>query len=104
MSSDVRQQAVKMLIGGATLLAQPCPYCKGVRVMKDGHALCINCGRQPQKRPLPEPQTVKRSDLKVILENKLLSLTKQLKNEKDHAKQQELLRSLNSLLEAIDKL
>ena len=36
MSEDVRKKAIEMLLSGATLLSEPCPYCKGVRVMKDG--------------------------------------------------------------------
>ena len=47
MSDDLTKQAVKMLLNGATLLSEPCPYCKGVRVMKDGNALCVNCGKKP---------------------------------------------------------
>ena len=47
MSDDLTKQAVKMLLNGATLLSEPCPYCKGVRVMKDGDALCVNCGKKP---------------------------------------------------------
>ena len=45
MSKGLTKKAVDMLLAGATLLSEPCPYCKGVRVMKDGNALCINCGR-----------------------------------------------------------
>ena len=48
MSNDLTKKAVKMLLNGATLLSEPCPYCKGVRVMKDGHALCVNCGKEPE--------------------------------------------------------
>ena len=42
MSKGLTKKAVDMLLAGATLLSEPCPYCKGVRVMKDGNALCIN--------------------------------------------------------------
>ena len=47
MSKDLTKKAVEMLLKGATLLSEPCPYCKGVRVMKDGHALCVSCGKEP---------------------------------------------------------
>ncbi len=43
-----------MLLKGATLLSEHCPYCKGVRVMKDGHALCVSCGREPEKKDIPK--------------------------------------------------
>ena len=41
MAEDLRKKAAEMLLNGATLLSEPCPYCKGVRVMKDGKALCL---------------------------------------------------------------
>ena len=49
MSKDITKKAVEMLLNGATLLAEPCPYCKGVRVIKDGNALCIDCGKEPKQ-------------------------------------------------------
>ena len=42
MSDKLTKKAAEMLLNGATLLSEPCPYCKGVRVMKDGNALCIS--------------------------------------------------------------
>ena len=50
MPDELTKRAVDMLLGGATLLSEPCPYCKGVRVMKNGNALCVSCGKQPEKR------------------------------------------------------
>jgi Sjogren''s syndrome/scleroderma autoantigen 1 (Autoantigen p27). len=39
MSNELRKKAAEMLLNGATLLSDPCPYCKGVRVMKEGYAI-----------------------------------------------------------------
>ena len=50
LSDDLTQKAIKILLGGGTLLSEPCPYCKGVRVMKDGNALCVNCGIEPEEK------------------------------------------------------
>ena len=50
LSDDLTQKAIKILLGGGTLLSEPCPYCKGVRVMKDGNALCVNCGKSQKRR------------------------------------------------------
>ena len=50
MSEEVRKKAVEMLLNGATLVSEPCPYCKGVRVMKDGNALCVSCGKGPDSK------------------------------------------------------
>ena len=105
MSNDLTKRAVEMLLQGATLLKEPCPYCSGVRVMKDGHALCISCGREPEKRNIPQQNNKEqRSNLVLILEKKLEILSKELEHESDHQKQQNILQSINSLIEAIDKI
>ena len=96
-----------MLLKGATLMSDPCPYCQGVRVIKDGHALCVNCGKEPELKEVPPKSNMAKSgisDSRVILEQKLESLSNDLKIEKDHKKQQEILKSINSLIETIDRL
>ena len=50
MSEDLTKKAAEILLKGGTLLSENCPYCSGVRVMKDGYALCISCGREPEKK------------------------------------------------------
>jgi len=113
MSQELRKKAVEMLLKGATLVAEPCPYCKGVRVMKDGSALCINCGKTPDKQKLDEiklgSEKQATSDQKTIsfvesLNKKLEQLTKELESENDYEKQQQILKSINSLIETIQKL
>ncbi|MGB1429554.1 MAG: Sjogren's syndrome/scleroderma autoantigen 1 family protein [Nitrosopumilus sp.] len=73
MSKDLQKRAAEMLLNGATLLSEPCPYCKGVRVMKGGQALCIKCGKEPEKREIPKEnkQEKKKNPLKNTLEKKL---------------------------------
>ena len=107
MSKELTKKAAEMLINGATLLSEPCPYCSGVRVMKDGSALCISCGRRPEKKNIPKETPVQqgpKSPLEQTLENKLESLSKELEGEKNHEKQQEILKSINSLLETLDRI
>ena len=105
MSEDLTKRAAEMLLQGATLLKEPCPYCSGVRVMKEGHALCINCGREPEKRQVPQQNTQQqKTSLMEILEKKLEILSKELEKETDHQKQQSILNSINSIIEAIDKI
>ncbi len=112
MSQELRKKAVEMLLKGATLVAEPCPYCKGVRVMKDGNAMCINCGKEPGKQKLDETKMgsekvgpdQKTSSLVDSLNKKLEQLTKELESEKDYEKQQQILKSINSLIETIQKL
>lgn len=106
MSKDLTKKAAEMLLNGATLLSEPCPYCSGVRVMKEGHALCINCGREPEKKEIPtetKHQTEKTS-IEITLEKKLSELSKELEQEVNHEKQQQILRSINSIIETIEKL
>ncbi len=65
-----------MILDGGTLLSEPCPYCKGVRVMKDGHALCVNCGKEPeQKSAKTEIKEEKSNSTLKILEEKLEKLS-----------------------------
>ena len=108
MTDELQKKAADMLLKGATLLGEPCPYCKGVRVMEKGQALCISCGRQPEKK---EILTEKSADIskntptpmETILEKKMANLTKELEQEQDHEKQQSILKTINSLLETMEK-
>ncbi len=95
-----------MLLKGGTLLSERCPYCKGVRVMKDGYALCISCGREPEKKDIPKKKTTEKtkSQLEETLQKKMKSLSKELEQENNHEKQQEILKSINLLLETIEKI
>ena len=105
LPDDLTQKAIKILLGGGTLLSEPCPYCKGVRVMKDGHALCINCGKEPEEKQ--EKIQIKEEDststLKT-LEKKLEKLSSQLEKEENPSKQQELITSIDLLINLIAKL
>lgn len=106
MSAELRKKAVDMLLKGATLLAEPCPYCKGVRVMKDGNALCVSCGKEPDQSKIAEtPKTDQpKNPILDSMNKKLEELTRELEAEKDHEKQQQILKSINALLETVQKL
>ncbi len=101
MADELRKKAVEMLLNGATLLADPCPYCKGVRVMQDGHALCVGCGREPKEA---EKAKVQKEDPVKSLEKKLQALSQELGQETDHKKQQDILKSMDSLVGVINKM
>src|SRR3989337_957556 len=108
MSAELTKKAIEMLLKGATLVSEPCPYCKGVRVIKDGHALCVNCGKEPEiKETKPASKITEYEEIQKtrstlnVLEQKL---SKELDEEKDHEKQQQILKSINSLVEIIAKL
>jgi len=105
VTNDLTKKAVEMLLQGATLLREPCPYCSGVRVMKEGQALCVSCGREPEKRNVIKQDNKElKTNLIETLEKKLEVLSKELEQESDHEKQQTILKSINSLIEAIDKI
>ena len=104
MSEEIRKKAIEMLLSGATLVSEPCPYCKGVRVMKDGSALCISCGKGPDSEIEVKNQESNGETPINQLEGKLQDMTKALSNEKDLKKQQEMLKSINLLIETIGKL
>ncbi len=106
VSKDLTKKAVEMLLKGGTLLSERCPYCKGVRVMKDGHALCVSCGREPEKKDIPKEKTTEKtkSPLEETLQKKMESLSKELEQENNHEKQQEILKSINLLLGTIEKM
>ena len=74
--------------------------------MKEGHALCIKCGREPEKKEIPikDKQQAIKSTLEVTLEKKLSELSKELEQETNHEKQQGILRTINSIIETIKKM
>ena len=105
MDTDLKKEAVEMLLKGATLVSEPCPYCTGVRVMKDGYALCTNCGKKPEKREPAEVTSMeKKLSLSEILDKKIKTLSEELEKEIDHKKQQEILKTINSTLETLEKI
>ena len=73
--------------------------------MKDGHALCVNCGKEPEQKPT-KTQTREKKSVSTLktLEQKLEKLSSQLEMEEKPAKQQELIKSIDSLIDIIAKL
>ena len=112
MSEELRKKAIEMLLKGGTLVSEPCPYCQGVRVIKNGDALCVNCGKEPDKNLEKKIQDKKEQNLDYKekeqslddLKEKLVNLSQKLENEKNPEKQQKLIKSINSLVEIIAKL
>lgn len=94
MSDDLTKKAAEMLLQGATLLGEPCPYCKGVRVIRDGDAFCVICGKGPVERPVGD-NTV------TSLEKRLESLVADLGREQDRGKHLEILESIRSLTDEL---
>ncbi len=120
---DRLKRAVTMLLNGATLQSHPCPYCKGVRVIKNGNAFCVNCKQEPEERQIPQEynntinDTIKNSNSTQIqqqnkdaksniidtLEDELVTLAEELKTETNKQKKIETLDAINKILETLDK-
>lgn len=107
MSEDLTKKAVELLLGGATLVSDPCPYCKGVRVMKNGNALCVSCGKEAIEKKVESILTkTEKSDGTTIgnLDQKLKDLTVELQSEKDFEKQKQILQTMNEIIAIKEKL
>ena len=117
------RRAAEMLLAGATLQGHPCPYCGGVRVIKDGDALCVSCGQEPERRDVPaaasqnggrgardyagtekpDAQRQGRHNLIDVLEKKLESLAGELESETDRQREIAILDSIEGVLSALER-
>lgn len=98
MSGDALKKAADMLLGGATLMREPCPYCKGVRVIKEGSALCTSCGREPDVAvEAPSTPAATRTEL----EARLVEASRMLGQEQDRAARDALLEEIGAISRAI---
>ncbi|HXX06197.1 MAG TPA: Sjogren's syndrome/scleroderma autoantigen 1 family protein [Candidatus Bathyarchaeia archaeon] len=109
MSKDLTKKAVEMLLNGATLVSDPCPYCKGVRIIKEGNAFCVNCGREANEKKVLEVEHKLKDDKNAHspvdrLDKKLKDLTNELYHEKNHEKQQQIIRSINEIISIKERL
>ena len=66
-------------------------------------ALYASCGREPEKRTVPEQVRNQEPGITQVLEEKMRALSKELADETDHQKQQEILKSINALMETLAK-
>ena len=109
-----QNEAIKMLLNGATLSSDPCPYCNGVRVVKKGYALCIQCGQKPniQKYNKQSQNTqnekaknlYKSETMNLILKQKLRESFNDLESEKDYEAQHKILRVIDNIIDILSKL
>ena len=91
MKDSYVQRAAEMLLSGATLLAQPCPYCSGVRVIKDGKTLCVSCGSKPDQKAVAMTHTVEE------LQGQVLELTMRLGETTDPDSKKRILDSITDI-------
>jgi UPF0148 protein len=106
MSKELTKKAVELLLKGATLVGDPCPYCKGVRIMKNGNALCVTCGREAKgelESLITQTEQISYSAID-NLDKKIKVLTEELQKEKDFEKQKMILSSINEIISIKEKL
>ena len=74
--------------------------------MQNGSALCVNCGREAVEEKILKKTEEKPSGDPVLasLEQKLKELTGELEREKDHQKQQQILKSINDIINIKEKI
>ena len=72
--------------------------------MKDGDALCVSCGKSPDKELEKNNENPQDESPVKKLEEKLQIMTDELSKEKDPEKQQNILKSINLLIDTISKL
>ena len=108
MSKELTKKAVDLLLKGATLVSDPCPYCKGVRIMKEGSALCVSCGREAKEERIESITTKLEQNTENItmdnLDRKIKVLTEELQKENDFEKQKQILHSINEIIGIKEKL
>lgn len=92
------EEAARMLLAGATLAAQPCPYCGGVRVIKDGDAFCTGCNSAPAEGP------ARTGGAAEALERSISELSLKVAAETDGARRAELVSSIDRLSSALERL
>ena len=109
----LQKEAINMLLGGATLASDPCPYCHGVRVIKKGYALCIQCGQKPtnqynkhqisSKDQNTQTKIYENKSIKLILNKKLEELFNALELETDYDMQYKILRIVDMVISVLTK-
>lgn len=80
-----------MLLSGARMVSEPCPYCGGVRVMRAGHAFCSSCGSEPEAgRDAPPAE-------RATPEERLSALAAMLASERDEGARRAILAEISAI-------
>ncbi len=103
MGEEKLSKMTEMLLAGGKMLGVHCATCMGPLFEYQGKIVCAVCGEKAK----PAKAEVKAAPLKKVEETlhaKINSLAEQLAKETDQAKTLELLESIKSTLEALEKL
>lgn len=95
MAEDAVKKAAEMLLSGARMVSEPCPYCGGVRVMRGGHAFCSSCGAEPEAgRDAPQAGAT-------TPEERLSALAARLAAERDEGARRAILAEISAITSRI---
>jgi UPF0148 protein len=113
-NSGKLKDAASLLLKGATLLNEPCPSCAGVQVRFQNKNICINrCDLQdvaaepPQKESIPTHDDMmmntNRDLLKSIIQEKIMLLVQQLRDQNDLSSQKARAELIELYLRILEK-
>jgi uncharacterized Zn finger protein (UPF0148 family) len=119
-SADIKNAAALLLKGGS-LISEPCTQCGGVQVKFKESITCVNCGNKQsiakhsdsnttQNKPSPviplnpERVEVEIAPARFIIQDKILTLASQIRDESDLAVQKQKADLMNTYLGILEKL
>ncbi len=119
-SADIRNAAALLLKGGS-LISEPCTECGGVQVRFKESIICVNCRNKQSiakgsdsnitknKRPPVIPLNSERVEVEIaparfIIQDKILTLASQLRDETDLAVQKQKADLMDTYLGILQKL
>lgn len=113
LKSAKLKDAASLLLKGASLINEPCPKCRGVQVKFKNKNICVNCddsesssGLVPQPIPsVGKAQKPRGSEDKLssIIEEKIVLLIQELRDERDLSIQRAKTDLLETYLRILDK-
>ncbi|HET7149637.1 MAG TPA: Sjogren's syndrome/scleroderma autoantigen 1 family protein [Candidatus Nitrosopolaris sp.] len=110
-NSDKLRDAASLLLKGGTLINDPCPWCTGIQVRFQNENICVN-GCDPQDKATLTESTDNKANLdgdkntslaKSIIQEKIMLLIQQLRDENDISAQKSKADLIETYLRILDK-
>jgi UPF0148 protein len=118
-SSDIKNAAALLLKGGS-LISEPCSECGGVQVRFKENIICVNCrnkqsiskhfnsntiqNKRPPVTPTSERVQVEIGPVRFIIQDKILMLASEIRDETDLAIQKQKADLMDTYLRILQKL
>lgn len=106
------RSAASLLVKGGTLTSDACPKCGGVQVRFANKTTCINCGNEVKAGTAQKAEPEKAAPAQVssglasaasLIEEKIMLLATEIKNESDISVQKQKAELLESYLRILEK-